>query len=169
MTHVTQCSPSSALAKSVILRAPKMSKSELVVEAISSGARGGGNVYADCAGFETSVDRRNELNRCSYEWNGVIDTFRLPLSDKLRETHPDLRPPGAEPLGHPCQSHADCDAALGSDSGASCIGKTAEGLTCKPEIDGCTNMGLRRLLRPGPVPDPNCPPELANRRLTLLD
>lgn len=100
----------------------------------------GGNVYADCADFETSVDRRNELNRYSYEWNGSVDTFRLPLSDKLRETHPDLRPPGAEPDGQPCQSDADCDTALGSDSGASCIGTTPEGLTCNPDTEGCADM-----------------------------
>ncbi len=97
----------------------------------------GGNVYEDCAEFITDVNREAESNRYTYEWNGSIETFRLPLSDKLRETHPDLRPAGAEPDGKPCQTDADCDAALGSDSGAACIGVTPEGVTCDAETDGC--------------------------------
>src|SRR5690606_22953769 len=98
-----------------------------------------GNVYEDCRDFVTYVDRSAETNRYTYEWNGSIETFRLPLSDKLRETHPDLRPPGAEPDGHPCQTDADCDAVLGGDSGAACIGVTPEGITCDAETDGCGN------------------------------
>lgn len=99
----------------------------------------GGNVYEDCAEFITEVDRTTETNRYTYEWNGTIDTFRLPLSDKLRETHPDLRPAGAEPDGKPCQTDADCDTALGGSSGASCVGETPEGLTCNADTDGCGN------------------------------
>jgi hypothetical protein len=100
----------------------------------------GGNVYEDCAEFVTDVIRDDELNRYSYEWNGAVDTFRLPLSDKIRETHPDLRAPGVEPDGVPCQSNADCSARLGGDPGAACIGTTAGGVTCDPETDGCGNM-----------------------------
>lgn len=99
----------------------------------------GGNVYEDCAEFIPFVDRSAETNRYTYEWNGSIDTFRLPLSDKLRETHPDLRPPGAEPDGHPCQTDADCDSVLGSDSGAVCIGETPDGVTCGADTPGCGN------------------------------
>ncbi|PRP89928.1 hypothetical protein ENSA5_69650 [Enhygromyxa salina] len=99
----------------------------------------GGNVYEDCAGFITDVNRETETNRYAYEWDGSVDTFRLPLSDKIRETHPDDRAPGIEPDGVPCQSDADCDARLGSDSGAACIGTTPEGVTCDAETEGCAD------------------------------
>ena len=96
-----------------------------------------GNVYEDCAGFVTDVNRDAETNRYTYEWNGGIDTFRLPLSDKIRETHPDNRPTGIEPDGLPCQTDADCDDGLGGDSGAACIGVTPEGVTCDANTPGC--------------------------------
>lgn len=99
-----------------------------------------GNVYEDCADFITGVNRETETNRYSYEWDGSIDTFRLPLSDKIRETHPDLRPAGVEPGGEPCSIDADCDAALGSDSGAVCIGVTPGGVTCGAGTEDCGNM-----------------------------
>jgi hypothetical protein len=99
----------------------------------------GGNVYEDCTGFVTSVNREAENNRYTYEWDGAVDTFRLPLSDKIRETHPDLRPSGAEPDGVPCQTSADCTTRLGSDPGAVCVGETAEGVACEADVDGCAN------------------------------
>lgn len=98
-----------------------------------------GNVYEECAGFITSVDRSNETNRYRYEWNGSSEEFRLPLSDKIRETHPDLRPAGVEPDGAPCQTDADCSAQLGSDPGAVCIGETPEGVACSAETPDCAN------------------------------
>ncbi|KIG13198.1 OmpA-like transmembrane domain protein [Enhygromyxa salina] len=97
----------------------------------------GGNVYEDCDGFITDVNRESETNRYSYAWNGTTDIFRLPLADKIRETHPDDRPTGVEPDGVPCQTDADCDARLGSASGAVCIGTTPGGVTCDAETDDC--------------------------------
>ncbi|MFV8756048.1 thrombospondin type 3 repeat-containing protein [Nannocystaceae bacterium ST9] len=95
------------------------------------------NVYEQCAGFVVEVDRRFELNRYAYEWAGQVDTWRLPLYDKVRETHPDLRPAGAEPIGPSCLSDADCDAGLGGDSGTVCLGQTGEGVACSPDTPGC--------------------------------
>ncbi|PRQ08924.1 thrombospondin type 3 repeat-containing protein [Enhygromyxa salina] len=100
----------------------------------------GGNVYEDCAGFITQVDREAETNRYSYSWDGTIDTFRLPLYDKVRETHPDDRPPGVEPDGPACQTSADCDAQLGGNSGAVCMGRTAAGVTCDSDTEGCADL-----------------------------
>ena len=96
-----------------------------------------GNVYEDCAEFVTDVDRSFEISRFAYEWFGQVETWRLPLYDKIRETHPDLRPPGAEPEGLRCQTDADCDHALGGDSGSVCIGETPEGVACTPETPDC--------------------------------
>ncbi len=98
-----------------------------------------GNVYSECANFETFVDRAFETNRYNYEWDGSADEFRLPLSDKVRETHPDARAAGVEPDGLPCQSDADCTA-LGSSPGASCIGTNGDGVACNPESEGCLDM-----------------------------
>ena len=97
----------------------------------------GGNIYEDCADFEPFVDRSDEVRRFRYAFAGEADEFRLPLSDKIRETHPDRRPEGIEPVGLACQRDADCDAALGSESGAACIGTTPEGVTCNMETEGC--------------------------------
>jgi len=100
-----------------------------------------GNIYSECSGFVTDVDRHFETNRYAYEWNGQLDTFRLPLADKIRETHPDLRPDGVEPDGYPCQTTADCtsESRLGGDPGSACIGETAEGDACDEDTDGCMN------------------------------
>jgi hypothetical protein len=99
----------------------------------------GGNVYEDCAAFVVDVNRSAEVNRYLYDWGNGPEEFRLPKSDKVRETHPDQRPAGAEPDGHPCQTDADCDAFLGSDSGAACIGTTPMGVTCDADTDECGN------------------------------
>jgi hypothetical protein len=96
-----------------------------------------GNVYEDCADFVVDINRDAELNRYTYEWNGMIDTFRLPLSDKIRETHPDDRPMGVEPDGVPCQTDADCSERLGSEPGAVCIGTTPAGVACDAETEDC--------------------------------
>ncbi|EDM81247.1 hypothetical protein PPSIR1_40225 [Plesiocystis pacifica SIR-1] len=98
-----------------------------------------GDVYTECADFVASVDREFETNRYLYEWLGETREWRLPLSDKLRETHPALRPAGAEPVGAPCQTDADCDEALGGDAGAACIGTDPEGQLCAAETEGCAD------------------------------
>ena len=96
------------------------------------------NVFEQCADFVPFVDRSDEVRRFRYEWDGENDLFRLPRYDLLRETHPDERPPGVEPDGHPCQVDADCDVALGSNSGAVCIGTTPEGNSCEMGTADCT-------------------------------
>jgi hypothetical protein len=96
-----------------------------------------GNVYEDCADFVVDINREDELNRYSYEWNGMVDTFRLPLSDKIRETHPSDRPMGVEPDGVPCQTDADCSTRLGSEPGAVCVGTTPAGVACDADTEDC--------------------------------
>ncbi len=116
-----------------------------------------GNIYEECSGFITDVDRQFETNRYAYEWNGEMETFQLPLSDKIRETHPDLRAPGVEPDGYPCQTSADCDseAKLGGDSGAVCIGETVDGVACDEETDECMNRHCKAEWFVTCNPDPN--------------
>jgi hypothetical protein len=125
-----------------------------------------GNVYEQCAGFIPQVDREFETNRYAYEWNGQVETWRLPLYDKIRETHPDLRPPGVEPDGPSCLSDADCDAALGGDGGSVCVGETAEGTACTPETPGC-GMGHCKaewFAACNPAPDLGLPGTCVDRR-----
>ncbi|MFV8756652.1 thrombospondin type 3 repeat-containing protein [Nannocystaceae bacterium ST9] len=116
-----------------------------------------GNIYDECSGFVTDVNREFETNRYAYEWNGETGTFRLPLADKIRETHPDNRPAGVEPDGYPCQTDADCDSEfkLGSDSGASCVGETAEGIACDDDTAGCMNRHCKAEWFVTCRPDPN--------------
>ncbi len=116
-----------------------------------------GNLYEQCDGFVSDVNREFETNRYAYEWDGQFDTFRLPLADKIRETHPDLRPDGVEPDGYPCQTDADCDAEsrLGGDSGAVCVGTTAEGAACDEDTDECFNRHCKAEWFVTCQPDPN--------------
>lgn len=99
-----------------------------------------GDVYEQCGAFVPEVDRRFEINRYVYEWAGVLDTWRLPLSDKIRETHPDARPAGVEHPGPSCTTDADCEATLG-DGGAACLGETPEGRACTIGGPDCSSVG----------------------------
>ncbi|EDM74668.1 thrombospondin type 3 repeat family protein [Plesiocystis pacifica SIR-1] len=96
-----------------------------------------GNVYTECADFVSDVNRDFETNRYVYDWNGESGEWRLPISDKIRETHPAQRADGVEPDGAPCQTDADCDDRLGGDSGAVCIGTNSQGDVCSAEADDC--------------------------------
>lgn len=95
-----------------------------------------GDPYRECEAFVPEVDRSFETNRYAYEWLGELDTWRLPLSDKLRETHPDARPSEHEPIGASCSEDADC-VVHGEDAGLACIGETASGEACTPGTPEC--------------------------------
>ncbi|NVB41857.1 thrombospondin type 3 repeat-containing protein [Pseudenhygromyxa sp. WMMC2535] len=101
-----------------------------------------GNIYEECAGFVTDVNRDMEPLRYLYDFGGEIIERRLPLADKVRETHPDLRPAGIEPDGLPCQSNSDCEGStgIGDDPGAVCIGTNAEGNSCDADTAGCMDL-----------------------------
>lgn len=95
-----------------------------------------GDPYRECEAFVPDVDRRYETNRYAYAWAGELGTWRVPLSDKLRETHPDARPSEHEPIGASCSDDAEC-AVHGEDAGLACIGATPDGQACTPGTPEC--------------------------------
>lgn len=112
--------------------------------------------YAACSDFVTSVDRGDEEQRWEYAWCAPgtlgaqcpleVQTFRVPLFDKLRETHPDLRPTGMENLTAKCSESADCGS-VHDLSGTECIGTHADtGRACLAEAydDGTCESAVCR-------------------------
>ncbi|MCX4245678.1 thrombospondin type 3 repeat-containing protein [Paraliomyxa miuraensis] len=107
-----------------------------------------GDPLVQCRDFLTAVDRSKETHRYDYAWcepgqsSCEPETFALPYYDRLRETHPDLRPPGLERRNAPCGSSNDCLAAAGSivPGVMSCMGEDAQGQACLLDADdpGCT-------------------------------
>lgn len=128
--------------------------------AIACAARDEGgpvDTYAVCRAFAPSVDRQNEELRWDYEWcedaigpdcTLVPGGHPVPLADRLREVHPDLRPRGLENLISPCSTTSDCSAMHGlsgsecmgthRDTGGTCLADaytdgTCENAVCRPE------------------------------------
>jgi len=111
--------------------------------------------YAECGGFISSVDRQHEELRWTYSWSSAVggpntqlepQVHLLPLADKLRETHPDLRPPGLESLISKCSDTQECSSRHGL-VGSECMGThQATGATCLADAypDGeCQNAVCR--------------------------
>ncbi|MBL9106943.1 MAG: thrombospondin [Myxococcales bacterium] len=101
-----------------------------------------GDKYQDCRGFIPFVDRSEEVRRYAYAFGDQSmpgDGWRLPMQDKLRETHPDDRPEGFEQKTVSCTQDADCtsDEAAGLD-GMECVGVNAEGEACS-QGDDCVD------------------------------
>jgi len=104
-----------------------------------------GDKFAECRDFVTHVNRADEVRKFSYDWNGDgkvdpgSETFRLPMQDKLRETHPDDRPAGLEQKTVPCETDEDCAAKPSPNlPGMNCVG-TNGGQACSGSDPECTN------------------------------
>lgn len=92
-------------------------------------------VFQSCRKFTPSVDRSAEVQRYAYEWLGEAGTWRMPLADAVRETHPDDRPEGMFE-GPSCTSYEDCPA------GEVCVGETEDGEACEVPNPNCgDNVG----------------------------
>jgi len=98
-----------------------------------------GDPLVECRGFEVGVDRSTETLRYTYAWSCdpadpgcARETFAVPAYDKLRETHPDQRPPWLERRGLACATARDCvEATMEQGYGAlECVGHDAEGRSC---------------------------------------
>lgn len=96
-----------------------------------------GDKFKECRDFIPHVYRGDEVRRFSYDWNGdgKIDenseTFRVPMADKLRETHPDDRPKGYEQRTVPCTTAESCASDSGPGlPGMDCVGTDANGQAC---------------------------------------
>lgn len=111
------------------------------VEAIQCGdADTEGNVdkFAACSGFIASTDRSDEEQNWRYSWcpPGASGEeceprdWKLPIFDKIRETHPDLRPVGVENLTAKCETTPACSDVHGL-TGTECVGTHSEtGAAC---------------------------------------
>lgn len=106
-----------------------------------------GDKFAQCRDFIPHVYRGQEVRRFNYDWNGDgqvaedgSETFRVPMQDKLRETHPADRPVGYEQKNVPCETVQDCSDPEGSNlPGMDCVG-TKDGQPCNDsEMEGCLN------------------------------
>lgn len=98
-----------------------------------------GNKFAQCRDFRTFVDRSQEVRSYDYPWPNEEGPFRLPLQDKLRETHPDSRPDGLEQRTVPCTQDADCTSEDAAGlPGMECVGRDANGDACNAGED-CTD------------------------------
>lgn len=128
--------------------------------------------YAACSGFIAQTDRSDEEQSWQYawwsdptcpqlgEWSGweenpgtndtncevSVQQFKVPLFDKLRETHPDLRPAQFEKTDATCTTTAQCGDVHELD-GTECIGRHQDtGIACRPEAydDGsCIDTSCR--------------------------
>ena len=82
-----------------------------------------GDVLRECRQFIPHVYRGHETRSFEYAWNGERQRFHVARPDKLRETHPDLRPADAEQRTVPCASDEDCtDASRAGLAGMQCVG-----------------------------------------------
>ncbi|MBV1856772.1 MAG: thrombospondin type 3 repeat-containing protein, partial [Nannocystaceae bacterium] len=110
--------------------------------------------YARCSDFISSVDRGDEEQRWEYLWCRPdtagpdcpleVQAFRVPLFDKLRETHPDLRPAGMENHTSKCRDSDECGTVhslpgtdcIGThvDTGAACLAEAYEDGACEAAV-----------------------------------
>jgi len=90
----------------------------------------------ECRDLILEIDRSDSTREYVYPWEGETETWLLPWYDKIRETHPDDRPPGIEVLGAPCINAGGCA------TGLSCIGTNPLGQACLSGED-CTDRICR--------------------------
>ncbi len=110
-----------------------------------------GDVFQQCADFVAWAGRSEQEISYRYYWDCSPSdpgceprTFALPYYDQLRETHPSDRPEGLERRNAFCTSTAQCRGDSPGDHdlpGTDCIGFTADGRACNPEVDpeNCTD------------------------------
>ncbi len=120
-----------------------------------------GNIdkFAACSGFIASTDRSDEEQTWQYAWCSPgtagadcpleVQVFSLPLFDKIRETHPDLRPTGMENLDAKCSTTPACTDVHGL-TGTECVGThSGTGAACladayaEGDADTCDNAVCR--------------------------
>ncbi len=82
--------------------------------------------FAECSGFVANTDRSDEEQTWRYEWcppggECVTQDWKLPIFDKIRETHPKDRPVGVENLDAKCTTTAECSDVHGL-TGTECVG-----------------------------------------------
>ncbi|MCA9693652.1 MAG: thrombospondin type 3 repeat-containing protein [Nannocystaceae bacterium] len=94
-----------------------------------------GDKFQQCSGFVPWTDRTREPRDYEFVWDGQKQTFKVPLEDKIRETHPDARPLGLEQKTVPCTTTAQCTSSTGYNlAGTECVGKLGpNGGACDPE------------------------------------
>jgi hypothetical protein len=90
-----------------------------------------GDKFVQCKNFIPHVYRGGEIRRFEYNWDGdpqgTLESFRIPLQDKLRETHPSQRWAGHEQRTVPCETDTDCTAATKNNlPGTECVGTLGE-------------------------------------------
>jgi len=86
-----------------------------------------GDKYIECKDFTPHVFRGGEIRHFEYDWDGSqdgkLESFRIPLQDKLRETHPDQRWAGHEQRTVPCDTSEDCTSDTKANlPGTECVG-----------------------------------------------
>ncbi|MDC0723001.1 thrombospondin type 3 repeat-containing protein [Nannocystis bainbridge] len=102
-----------------------------------------GDKFAQCRDFIPYVNRTEEVREYSYDWTDGKQTFRVPLQDKLRETHPDERPPGLEQLNIRCETDEDCAVKpYPALPGSNCVG-TKNGAACSGSDPECEDKFCR--------------------------
>ncbi|MEZ4381729.1 MAG: thrombospondin type 3 repeat-containing protein [Nannocystaceae bacterium] len=92
--------------------------------------------FTVCRQVVPEVDRSAE-DRLSYNylWNGEMVSSAVPMEDRLRETHPDDRPDGAEQKNVPCSTNTDCTSPSGANlPGSECVGQLENsGVACSQD------------------------------------
>lgn len=109
-----------------------------------------GDPLIECKNFVVDVDRQDEDFSYTYYWScepGTpgckAETFQVPWSDKIRETHPDQRPAHLENLTSKCNTTQECRDVHGLD-GTVCMGSLPSGDSCVVGIDPeCTEGACR--------------------------
>ncbi len=104
-----------------------------------------GNKYEDCAEFEPWTNREREVRTYTYAWSdpNTKETFKVPVYDKLRETHPDRRPQFVEDrsAAPSCTSTSDCRD-IHNLPGTECVGVKDVGgqqVSCPMNDPNCTD------------------------------
>ncbi|RMG99241.1 MAG: hypothetical protein D6705_03820, partial [Deltaproteobacteria bacterium] len=104
-----------------------------------------GNKFEDCAEFEPWTNREREVRTYTYAWSSpdVRETFKIPVYDKLRETHPDERPQFVEDrsAAPSCTTTSDCRD-VHNLPGTECVGVKDSGgqqVSCSMNDPDCTN------------------------------
>lgn len=102
-----------------------------------------GDKFAQCKDFVTHVYRGDEVRTFEYVWDGKKQKFRVPLQDKIRETHPSRRPleanePGSPQRTVPCETREDCAKDPGPNlPGMDCVGRVNDAQVCTADDPNC--------------------------------
>ncbi|MFO0634856.1 MAG: thrombospondin type 3 repeat-containing protein [Nannocystaceae bacterium] len=108
-----------------------------------------GDPLVECKDFIVGVDRSDEDFKYTYYWSCEPgspgcepETFSVPWSDKVRETHPDQRPAHLENLTSKCSTTQECRDVHDLD-GTVCMGEK-DGAACVMGVDPDCAEGVCR-------------------------